>query len=166
MKKVNKVAHMWWIRMGLLVHIVLIILTLWPLGCWIQPPSSPHKLLFRTDLIYLSDEWWSTLVFVFHELDTNSEFLIVNLARGDLSFPTHGIHWRLNFILSSWAKYHDICSLSDAFRAWNPPADCLIHLCLTPTGRRWAGTAPPICSSSSLPSVPSKNTAVVSHNCS
>lgn len=75
------------------------------------------------------------------------------------------VYWRLNSMLSCWAKYHDICSLSDAFRAWTPLTGCLIHLCLTPTGRRWAGTARPIWSSSSQPSVPSKNVALVSHKC-
>lgn len=70
---------------------------------------------------------------------------------------TYRVYWRLNTTLSSWAKYHDICSLSVAFRAWTPLADCLIHLRLTPTGSRWAGSLLPICYSSSRPSVLSKS---------
>lgn len=66
---------------------------------------------------------------------------------------------------SSWAKYHDICSLSDAFRTSAPLTDCLIHLRLTPTGRRWAGTAWPICSSSLQPLCAVKTAAAVSHKC-
>lgn len=53
---------------------------------------------------------------------------------------TNLVCWRLNSALSSWAKYHDICSLSNAFRAWSSLTDCLIHLCLTPKDRHWAGT--------------------------
>lgn len=139
---------------------------------WIWTPFPSPSPLQELDNIS-SEPWLELLLSCLARIDQLSHHLLVSTPNlktlrlvVDRSSLTYRVCWRLNSTLSSWAKYHDICSLSDTFRASTPLTDCLIHLRLTPTGRRWAGTARPIWSSSLQPSVLSKNMALVSRKCS